>query len=137
MAASGLPRPRIDHAQVLTQMALEMIEYVWIPTSSADESWRFAWESIPGWWLPELIGRKKFIYDLWGNVVNTASRMDSDGPSGSNRSARATYEIIKAEFACEPRGTVELKGLGKTETWLVRGRLSAVPDHQAPKGVLP
>ena len=71
-----------------------------------------------------VIGRKKFIYDLWGDVVNTASRMESHGLGGRIQVTRATYEFIKDEFACESRGAIDVKGLGKTETWFVTGLLS-------------
>jgi len=64
-----------------------------------------------------VIGRKKFIYDLWGDAVNTASRMESHGTPGSIQVTRETYELIKDEFVCEARGTIAVKGKGEMETW--------------------
>ncbi len=70
-----------------------------------------------------VIGRKKFIYDLWGDVVNTASRMESSGKGGFIQITRATYELVKDEFVCEPRGTVNVKGKGEMEAWFVTGQI--------------
>ncbi len=69
-----------------------------------------------------VIGQKKFIYDLWGDSVNTASRMESHGQDGFIQITRATYELIKDDFVCEPRGIVVVKGKGKMEVWFVTGR---------------
>ena len=70
-----------------------------------------------------VIGRKRFLYDLWGDTVNTASRMESQGTAGRIQITRATYELLKDEFVCEPRGTIPVKGKGEIETWyLIRPR---------------
>ena len=68
-----------------------------------------------------VIGRKRFLYDLWGDTVNTASRMESHGTPGRIQITRATYELIKDEFRCEPRGNVSVKGKGDMETWYLLG----------------
>ena len=70
-----------------------------------------------------VIGRKKFIYDLWGEAVNLASRMESHGQSGAIQITRGTYELIKDEFDCRPQDPIEVKGAGYTEIWHVVGRL--------------
>jgi len=67
-----------------------------------------------------VIGTKKFIYDLWGDAVNTASRMESHGQEGIIQITRATYELVKDEFVCEPRGSVNVKGKGEMEVWHVK-----------------
>ena len=69
-----------------------------------------------------VIGRKRFLYDLWGDAVNTASRMESHGTSGRIQITRATYELIADEFQCEPRGTIAVKGKGAMEAWYLVGR---------------
>jgi class 3 adenylate cyclase len=69
-----------------------------------------------------VIGRKKFSYDVWGDPVNVASRMESHGEPGKIQVARATYELLKDEFLLEPRGTVAIKGKGDMETWYLLGR---------------
>jgi adenylate cyclase len=68
-----------------------------------------------------IIGRKKFIYDLWGDAVNMASRMESHGQSEAIQITHATYELIKDEFVCEPRGTIDVKGSGEMEIWHILG----------------
>ena len=77
-----------------------------------------------------VIGRKRFLYDLWGDAVNTASRMESHGTSGRIQVTRATKELLGDEFVCEPRGTVSIKGKGEMETWYVVGR-RASPARRA------
>jgi adenylate cyclase len=121
MVASGVPRPRPDHAQALLSMALEMQAFI-----SRNEffghrlAFRIGLNSGPV--VAGVIGRKKFIYDLWGDAVNTASRMESHGAEGSIQITRATYELVKDEFVCEPQGTIDVKGKGEMEVWFVTGR---------------
>jgi class 3 adenylate cyclase len=71
-----------------------------------------------------VIGRKKFLYDLWGDAVNTASRMESGGAPNRIQVTKATYELLRAEFELERRGTIEVKGKGEMETWLLEGQLA-------------
>ena len=66
-----------------------------------------------------VIGRKKFIYDLWGDAVNTASRMESHGTGGTIQITRSTYDLVKDEFVCQSRGTVNVKGKGELDVWHV------------------
>ena len=68
-----------------------------------------------------VIGRKRFLYDLWGDAVNTASRMESHGTPGRIQITRATYELLADEFECEPRGTIAVKGKGEVEVWYLIG----------------
>lgn len=70
-----------------------------------------------------VIGRKKFIYDLWGDAVNTASRMEAHGTGGTIQITRSTYDLLKDEFVCEARGTVSVKGKGTMEVWHVLNRV--------------
>jgi class 3 adenylate cyclase len=69
-----------------------------------------------------VIGRKRFLYDLWGDAVNTASRMESAGTPGRIQVTRATHDLIEDEFVLEPRGKVAVKGKGEIETWYLVGR---------------
>lgn len=66
-----------------------------------------------------MIGRRKFIYDLWGDAVNTASRMESHGTGGTIQITETTYDLIKDAFLCEARGTIEVKGKGPMPVWHV------------------
>jgi class 3 adenylate cyclase len=76
-----------------------------------------------------VIGRKRFLYDLWGDAVNTASRMESSGTAGRIQITRATHDLIEDEFVCEPRGTISVKGKGEMETWyLLERRTTATYD---------
>lgn len=122
MVASGVPRPRPDHAHVLARLALDMREFVTQRTFGGHKvSLRIGINS--GSVVAGVIGRKKFIYDLWGDAVNTASRMESHGSNGMIQITRATYELIKDDFVCEPRGTVDVKGKGEMEVWQIHGGL--------------
>jgi class 3 adenylate cyclase len=76
-----------------------------------------------------VIGLKRFIYDVWGDTVNTASRMESTGIPGRIQVTRGTYERLAPEFELERRGIVDVKGKGPTETWFVLGRRDAVEVH--------
>jgi adenylate cyclase len=71
-----------------------------------------------------VIGRKRFLYDLWGDAVNTASRMESHGTPGRIQVTRATYELLADEFEFESRGTISVKGKGEMEAWYLVGRRS-------------
>jgi adenylate cyclase len=71
-----------------------------------------------------VIGRKRFLYDLWGDAVNTAGRMWSEGTPGRIQITRATYELLRDRFVCEPRGTIPIRGKGEMETWYLVGRRS-------------
>ncbi|MBI5879954.1 MAG: guanylate cyclase [Chloroflexi bacterium] len=121
MVAAGVPCPRPDHAQALARMALDMCAYIqWRPPFAGHAiDFRIGINSGPA--VAGVIGRKKFQYDLWGDTVNTASRMESHGTGGRIQISRETYELLKAEFTCEPRGKVLVKGKGEMETWYLVG----------------
>jgi guanylate cyclase len=81
-----------------------------------------------------VIGRKKFIYDLWGEAVNLASRMESHGRSQNIQITRSTHELVKDAFDCEARGTIEVKGAGRVEVWHVIGRKRAAGSERTARG---
>jgi len=118
MVAAGVPTPRPDHALVLAQLALDMLECV--------RNGEFLGGKHPieiriglnsGSLLGGVIGRKKYFYALWGDTVNTASRMESHGSSGKVQITRATYELVKDDFECQYIGTIPIKGKGKMDVW--------------------
>lgn len=118
MAAAGVPSPRPDHAQVLTRMALRVRDHFEVSEiNSRKLAFRIGINSGP--LVAGVIGTRKFIYDLWGDAVNTASRMESQGFGGAIQITRATYELIKDDFECVSRGTVAVKGKGEMEVWHV------------------
>ena len=119
MVASGVPRRRADHAQALVCMALEMRDFVAAHIFRNGQKVSFRIGINSGSVIGGVIGKRKFVYDVWGDAVNIASRMESHGMSNTVQITRATYELIKDEFTCEPRGLVDVKGKGEMEVWLV------------------
>jgi len=119
MVASGLPRGRPDHAQALARMALDMRDYISTHTFHNGHRVSFRIGINSGAMIAGVIGRRKFVYDVWGDAVNVASRMESHGLGGAVQITQTTYNLIKDEFVCEPRGTVNVKGKGEMEVWLV------------------
>ena len=121
MVAAGVPTPRPDHARAVTLMALDMLEAM----RSSDQVGHLGLELRiginAGPVVAGVIGRKRFLYDLWGDAVNTASRMESQGAPGRIQITRATYDLISDEFECEPQGTIRVKGKGEMEVWHVLG----------------
>ena len=121
MVAAGVPTPRPDHARALALMALDMLEAM----RSNDELGHLGLELRAGInsgpVVAGVIGRKRFLYDLWGDAVNTASRMESHGMPGRIQITGATYELLADEFECEPRGTIAVKGKGEIEAWYLIG----------------
>ena len=71
-----------------------------------------------------VIGRKKFVYDVWGGAVNVASRMEPQGQNNNVQITQSTYELIKDDFECESRGTIDIKGKGQMPVWIVMRRKS-------------
>ncbi|HSN16835.1 MAG TPA: adenylate/guanylate cyclase domain-containing protein, partial [Gammaproteobacteria bacterium] len=69
-----------------------------------------------------VIGLRKFIYDLWGDTVNTASRMESHGIPGAIQVSESTYAHLKDRYSLEPRGAIQVKGKGAVETYFLTGR---------------
>ena len=122
MVAGGLPEPRENHAQEMAELALEMAEAVRKFEYAAGEPLQMRIGINTGPVVAGVIGVKKFIYDLWGDTVNTASRMESHGMGGEIQVTRATYEKLKDEFVLEPRGSIDVKGKGELETWLLKGK---------------
>jgi adenylate cyclase len=121
MVAAGAPRQRLDHATALIQLALDMREAAASRTFGERKlALRIGVNS--GSVVAGVIGRKKFVYDLWGEAVNLASRMESHGESGTIQITRSTYDLIKDQFDCEFRGTIKVKGAGDMEAWRVLGR---------------
>jgi len=123
MVASGVPVPRDDHAHALARMALDMVGYV-SPTGGLTTRplvFRLGISSGPA--VAGVIGKAKFQYDVWGDTVNTASRMESHGVPGRIQVSPSTYDLVKDDFVCEPRGVVDVKGKGPMETWFLVGVL--------------
>jgi guanylate cyclase len=101
-------------------MALDMLDYMKIHEFGGQKLvFRIGINSGP--LVAGVIGSSKFSYDLWGDTVNTASRMESHGVGGTVQIARSTYELIRDDFECEARGVIHVKGKGEMEVWHVTG----------------
>lgn len=124
MVASGVPRRRPDHAEVLARMALEMNAYLHNHRFKDGECIEFRMGMNSGPVVGGVIGKKKFAYDLWGDVVNIASRMESQGVAGKIQISPATYRMIESKFICDPRGEINVKGRGEMPTWFLVGEKS-------------
>jgi class 3 adenylate cyclase len=121
MVVAGIPQPTTDHAAAIARMALAMNEAVrdYAGGKGIDLSIRIGIHT--GSVVAGVIGRKKFIYDLWGDTVNTASRMESHGLPGRIHVTEATYEHLREDFELESRGVVDIKGKGPMTTYLLAG----------------
>jgi guanylate cyclase len=122
MAAAGIPVPREDHARALAGIGLDMLSAVSPdgPMGGLGLQLRIGINSGPV--VAGVIGRKRFLYDLWGDAVNVAGRMQTQGTEGRIQVTRSTYDLLKDEFVLEPRGTIEIKGKGQMETWYLLAR---------------
>jgi adenylate cyclase len=127
MIATGLPVPRKDHAQVAASLALDIQSYLrsGVFFNGKKIDCRIGINSGP--LMAGVIGRKRISYHLWGDTVNTASRMESHGEPGQIQISKSTYELIKDGFVCEPRGTIEVKGKGQMKTFWLKGRAPSFP----------
>ena len=124
MVAGGLPIPRADHAEAIADMALAMQEAITGPEFQLEDlpplSLRIGINTGPV--IAGVIGKKKFIYDLWGDAVNTASRMESHSLPGRIQVTEATYQRLQPNYLLEKRGSFPVKGKGEMVTYWLIGR---------------
>jgi class 3 adenylate cyclase len=128
MVVAGLPTPRPDHAQAIAQMALDMQAAIAQLNTELGESFHLRIGINSGPVVAGVIGIRRFSYDLWGDTVNTASRMESHGLPGCIQVSAATYERLKDEFVFEERSPIQVKGKGEMTTYLLIGPKSLDPD---------
>ena len=122
MAAAGVPIARDDHAEAIAELALRIRNHMAEHEVDGHQlSLRIGISSGPV--VAGIIGTHKFSYDMWGDTVNTASRMESEGIAGKIQVSPATYELIRRAYVFEPRGTITVKGKGEMETYILTARL--------------
>ncbi len=118
MAAAGLPTPREDHAEAVMEAAIEMLACLdrYQAHDGAPLGLRVGINTGPV--VAGVIGKHKFIYDLWGDAVNMASRMESNGVPGAIQVSPATWARVKDKYGFRARGPLQIKGKGEVSTWL-------------------
>jgi class 3 adenylate cyclase len=122
MAVAGLPIPRLDHAEAIAELALDMQQAVEVLSRERNLPLSLRIGLNTGPVTAGVIGRKKFAYDIWGNAVNTASRMEAQGVAGKIQVTEVTYERLRDRYTFTERGWVEIKGRGQMKTYFLTGR---------------
>ena len=120
MVAGGVPTPRADHCEAVAEMALAMLHVPERLTGLNGMELRIGMDTGPA--VAGVIGQRKFSYDLWGDTVNTASRMESHGVPGSIQVSSRVYDHLCDRYRFEQRGMIDMKGKGPTPAWLLLGR---------------
>jgi class 3 adenylate cyclase len=122
MVVGGLPEPRPDHAQAVAEMALALREEVVHHLDPAGQPLALRIGIDTGPVVAGVIGRRKFSYDLWGDTVNVASRMESTGTAGRIQVTERAYRRLCSRYRFERRGPVQVKGKGVLDTWFLVAR---------------
>jgi len=131
MVVAGVPQPRPDHAETLADLALDMraaLDGLADPKGRAVPV-RMGLASGPV--VAGVVGTRKFFYDVWGDAVNTASRMESTGEPGKIQVAPDAYTRLAGRFDLEERGPIDVRGKGQMRTWFLIGRKLQATDPDA------
>jgi len=140
MAASGIPLPRDDHVEAISELALAMRPAVQRLAGELGLALEVRIGIATGPVVAGVIGRAKFIYDLWGDTVNTASRMESHAEPGTIQVTQQTHDRLRERYLFRPRGPIEVKGKGPMSTYVLTGRrthrqpIEALDRPTAPPG---
>jgi adenylate cyclase len=129
MAAAGIPEPVENHAERAANMALDMLEVMDRINEKNHYQLKIRIGISTGAAVAGVIGKRKFFYDLWGEVVNTASRMESHGVAGRIQLSDSTHEQLGESFLVEKRGAIEVKGKGEMNTWFLNSRHGSFPTQ--------
>jgi adenylate cyclase len=122
MLASGVPVPRPDHAQAAAEIALEMLDEITRHNGPGGTQINIRIGINTGPVVAGVIGRKKFAYDMWGDTVNIASRMESQGQPGFIQITGATHALLRDGYRFEERGEIQVKGRGAMTAYFLTGR---------------
>jgi adenylate cyclase len=119
MAACGVPEPAADHADRIVALGKSMLDSL-KPLAWGNDSLRIRIGVHTGPVIAGLIGRHRFVYDVWGETVNIASRLESQGVADRMQISEATRRALRTSWKLEPRCNVEMRGVGRMETYLVQ-----------------
>lgn len=122
MGVAGVPQGTADHARRAALMAIDMLDHVQARRHTLPIGLEFRIGLSSGPVIGGVIGRSKFVFDIWGDAVNLASRMESTGITGRIQIGPETKAMLGDEFILEPRGPIEVKGRGMIETWFLVSR---------------
>ncbi len=136
MVVGGLPVPRTDHAQAIADCALNMQQELQQFNREHQQKCSIRIGINTGPVVAGVIGTRKFIYDLWGDAVNMASRMEAHGIADAIQVSQTTYEQLKDEYILKPRGLIAVKGKGSISAYLLTGRKSLIEGAGAQVGKL-
>jgi adenylate cyclase len=125
MVVAGAPQRHADHAGTLANLALEMMKAIDSAESVMGSKLTFRMGINTGPIVAGVIGTTRLHYDVWGDTVNVASRLESHGVPGRIQISQSTHEAIEDRFACTHRGVIEIKGKGSIDTWFLDGPLPA------------
>lgn len=135
MVAGGLPTPKPDHLEAMALLALEMQEAMADTQGTDGQPMKIRIGIQTGPLMAGVIGTRKFVYDLWGDTVNTASRMESHGIGGQIQVTEEVVTRLEDKFVFEERGSVAIKGKGEMTTYWLTGR-KAFPQRESPAAAL-
>ena len=122
MVAGGLPLPQANHASAIAEMALDMLAAIAKFTAKHGKPFNIRIGINTGPVVAGVIGIKRLIYDLWGDTVNIASRMESQGIPGCIQVTQSTYDLLRDKYIFEQRGAIQVKGKGEMTTYLLIGK---------------
>ncbi len=124
MVVGGIPEPRVDHAEAIAEMALDMQAEIFKISQESQQDFAIRIGINSGEVVAGVIGKKKFIYDLWGDAVNTASRMESHGIPNTIHVTIDTYNLLADKYLFEERGIIDVKGKGEMQTYILKDKLA-------------
>src|ERR1700691_4826455 len=130
MVVSGVPQPRADHVEALAALALDMADVANGLRDSRGDALPLRIGLASGPVVAGVVGSRRFFYDVWGDAVNIASRMESTDSVGRIQVPEAVYERLKDDFVLQERGHIEVKGKGLMRTWYLIGRKAAVDESR-------